>query len=108
MHRWLGHLLSALVLVAVIWSIVLAVRSEEDDQISSVAMKVVVGLVDLQVLMGIILYTQIGISNTWHPVLAILAAISFHAGNKMEAWKRVGSFVLGTACVVGAVMLVVG
>lgn len=106
-HRGTGHLLMGLVLVAVVWTMVLALRSGEDDTISSVAMKIVVGLVDLQVLIGVILYLKLGVPNTWHPVLAILAAISFHAGNKMKHWKRVASFVVGAACVIGTYLLVV-
>jgi heme A synthase len=108
LHRWLGRLLSAVVLIAVVWTIVLAVRSEEDDRISTVAMKSVVGLVDLQVLLGLILYGlgSFQVSH-WHPMLGILAAVSLHMGSKMKGWKRVTGFGLGFASVIGAFLLVV-
>lgn len=108
LHRWLGRLLSAIVLIAVVWTIVLAVRSDEDDRISTVALKSVVGLVDLQILLGFILYGVGQFAITlWHPLVGILAAISLHMGNKMAGWKRVGSFVVGFVCVIGAFLLVV-
>lgn len=107
-HRWMGHTLSAVVLILVVWSIVLAVRSGEDDRISEIVMKAGVGLIDLQILLGLFLYIGRSYVNTWHPVLGILAAISLHAGNKLKNWARVGSFVVGSVCVTGAVMLVVG
>lgn len=107
-HLGLGHLLSVLGLLALLLAIFLAWKNDDGNRLSSIYFKVVVGLIDLQVLLGIINYFSLpGRPEAWHPVLGILGVISFHAGNKMVSWKRVISFLAGMACIIGAVMLVV-
>ena len=108
-HQGLGHLLSALSLIAVVCAIVLAIKDIDEYRPTSIFFSIVVGLLDLQILLGLIGYAMIGLAtvSTYHPVLAILAAIAFHSGKKMKRWKRVAGFLLGTVCIVGAVMLAV-
>jgi len=106
-HRGLGHTLSLLGLLIVLFSTYLAWKDEEGNRFFSIFFTSVVGLVDLQVLLGFILYSQLNFPSPGHFVLAILAVISLHAGNKMSSWKRAGSFLLAFVCIVGAVVLAV-
>lgn len=106
-HLALGHTLSLLGLLTVLFSIYLAWKGEEGNRFFSIFFTSVVGIVDLQVLMGFILYSQVGFPNPGHPVLGILALIALHAGNKMSSWKRVGGFLLACVCIIGAVVLAV-
>jgi len=97
-HAGLGYLLLVVGLIVVAWTALLAYRREEPSGASSVACVTLVGLIDLQVLIGIVLFmlTLEGRSWTWalhHPLFMIAAAVCAHVGNKQDHWALTGWFV---------------
>lgn len=67
----------------------------------------VIGLVDLQVLLGLILYVVGPRSAPMsHLALGIVAAVVLHVSKKMEGTSRILTYLAGMVCVLGTVYLV--
>ena len=81
-HRWLGYLVALVVLVAAVMA---TARAKGDQPFVGTPYRIAMGLLTLQVLIGLILY---GIGGYWegrpeiaylHPVLALVAVGVGHA-----------------------------
>jgi heme A synthase len=93
----LGYSLFALVLVELVWSLSETLMESSPNKLSSVKSKIVVGLMDLQVLLGILnLYFNYTLEHALIHAVTMLAAVGvLHVANKKEAWVRVGLQGLG-------------
>ncbi|MFB6347717.1 MAG: hypothetical protein ABEK50_18530 [bacterium] len=108
-HQMYGHILLLLLLLEVTWTLVESVKGVEQARWSEIKSKAVVGLVDLQALLGFVLLYQFWPTfNHTHPVLMILAIVGFHLANKQSDWARFGLQASSLAAVVFGYVLVVG
>lgn len=108
-HQMFGHFLLLLLFIEVTWTLVESIRAVEPGQFSTIKSKAVVGLVDLQALLGFVfLYTLWPNMNHIHPTLMILAVLGFHVANKQKNWARLGlQFSSLIAVVFGYVLVVI-
>ncbi|MFB6356295.1 MAG: hypothetical protein ABEJ65_07255 [bacterium] len=90
-HQGLGHLTGTVIVILLIWSIVEYVRNVEENKVFSITSSAIIGLVDLQILIGIVLYVimpSVARPTTWHPMAMILGAVGFHISKKLEPLPR--------------------
>lgn len=109
-HQMYGHILLLILLIEVGWTLYESVRDVEQSRFSEIKSKAVVGLVDLQGLLGFVVLYQLwpNISQHSHPVLMILAILGFHVANKQSDWARFGIQFSSVLAVIFGYVLVVG
>lgn len=108
-HQMYGHILLLILLIEVGWTFVESLRDVEPGRLSTIKSKAVVGLVDLQALLGFaLLYVLWPSMNHTHPVLMILGVLGFHVASKQEDWARFGLQAASLAAIVFGYVLVVG
>lgn len=109
-HQMYGHILLLILMIELAWTLYESVRGVEPSRFSEIKSKAVVGLVDLQALLGFgVLYVLWpNISQHAHPVLMILAVLGFHVANKQEDWARFGIQFSSVLAVIFGYVLVVG
>jgi hypothetical protein len=108
-HQMYGHILLLIVLIEVAWTLFESIRDVDPGRFSTIKSKAVVGLVDLQALLGFgVLYMFWPDFNHLHPTLMILAVIGFHVANKQEDWARFGIQFSSLLAIVFGYVLVVG
>jgi hypothetical protein len=88
-HYFLGYSVLGLLLIEVLWSFVEALLDSDPGTVSTIKTKSVVGLVDLQALLGIInagfYYPTYQLV---HGGIMLLAVGLMHAGSKQDGWSR--------------------
>lgn len=90
-HQMYGYLLLLVLVIELVWTLIESIRDVEPGRFSSIKSSAVVGLIDLQVLLGIgVLYAFWPDFPHTHPVLMILAAVGLHLANKQSGWVRFG------------------
>ncbi len=94
-HAGLGYLLIIAAVIVVLWSAVAAYRDEGKSGGLHITSTALVGLIDLQALLGIVLFLMLSKEWVWtlhHPLLMIVAAVAGHVANKQEGWAVTGWF----------------
>lgn len=95
-HLGLGYLLFALVVVELLWSTVEVFTDAEPGTFSSIKSSAVVGLLDLQTLLGFTNAYLISTLPGAHLGAMLGAVVTFHVAKKQSGWGRVGLQGLGT------------
>ncbi len=109
-HAGLGYLLILLAILVVGWTVVLAIRDQEQKRGSRVACTALVGLIDLQALLGLVLFVMMNKEWNWalhHPLLMIAGAVVAHVANKQESWALPGGFSVSLLLLLGGAYPVV-
>ncbi|MFB6347523.1 MAG: hypothetical protein ABEK50_17535 [bacterium] len=109
-HRGLGYLVAVLILFLIGWAIYeLLTRSSHSDWFD-LGMSGFVGLVDLQVLLGLFLYFLYPAGarpSIEHPSVMILSAAGFHIANKLGRTGRFVLLILGALFIGRGIMVVI-
>lgn len=99
-HWGLGYLMFVLVVVELLWSTVEVLSDSEPGAVSSVKSSAVVGLLDLQALLGFVNAYLLSTFAGAHMGVMLGAVATFHVAKKQSGWSRVGLQALGTFLVV--------
>lgn len=99
-HWGLGYLIFALVVVELLWSTVEVLTDSEPGTVSSVKSSAVVGLVDLQTLLGFVNAYLLSTVPGPHMAAMLGAVGALHVAKKQSQWVRVGLQALGAFLVV--------
>jgi heme A synthase len=88
----LGYSIFVLVFVELVWSLSETLTESAPGKLSSVKSKIIVGLMDIQVLLGVLnLYFNYTLSKALiHAVTMVAATGTLHVANKKDEWVRVG------------------
>ncbi|MFB6346032.1 MAG: hypothetical protein ABEK50_09705 [bacterium] len=109
-HRGLGYLLGVLLLAVLVWCLVEILADTESNESKAWAIKTTVGLADLQVLLGLILYVLYPSGarpSMEHPAVMILAVGLLHYSSKRDGWIQVGLLVLSAVFIGRGIMIVI-
>ncbi len=101
-HYTLGYSLFGLVLLELAWSLVETVTDLGQGNLSSIKSSVIVGLIDLQVLLGILNLSVYGYylgRVLVHAITMLIAVVVLHIGNNTTGLTRVGLQAAGLICV---------
>lgn len=99
-HQMLGYLMVVLLAVELIWTLVETLTDSDSGSVSRVKSKALVGLLDLQVLLGLINSYLSAFFPMYHVIAMIGGAGSLHVANKQSGWTRFLLQVVATFLVV--------
>ncbi len=99
-HQMLGYLMVVLLALELIWTLVEMLTDSDSGSISTVKSKSVVGLLHLQVLLGLVNSYLRAYFPTYHVIAMIGGAGTLHVSNKQSGWTRVLLQVVATFLVV--------